>query len=175
MLTCFFFLSLHFKESPSPRANGDHAVDSRDSIGLNGNDKPGGSNSKPSAERPPSRSGSSSSRSTPSLKTKDVRMPYNPFFNDLICITNLSNLTTFSWRNRELPVQRLDRRHQMRLVLQLVQNHRYLLAIHHRIIDCKIRIGHRLINMADRSIHMPMFVQMVYQSPHHIQQVENRK
>lgn len=49
-------------------------MESRDSIGLNGdrNDKPGGSNSKPSAERPPSRSGSSSSRSTPSLKTKDV-------------------------------------------------------------------------------------------------------
>ncbi|XP_031636006.1 protein groucho isoform X2 [Contarinia nasturtii] len=66
------------RESPSPRANGDHAVDSRDSIGLNGNDKPGGSNSKPSAERPPSRSGSSSSRSTPSLKTKDLDKPGTP-------------------------------------------------------------------------------------------------
>lgn len=66
------FFHCLLKESPSPRANGDHAVDSRDSIGLNGNDKPGGSSSKPSAERPPSRSGSSSSRSTPSLKTKDV-------------------------------------------------------------------------------------------------------
>lgn len=68
----FILFFYFFKESPSPRANGDHAVDSRDSIGLNGNDKPGGSSSKPSAERPPSRSGSSSSRSTPSLKTKDV-------------------------------------------------------------------------------------------------------
>lgn len=71
---------LLFKESPSPRPNGDHAsIESRDrdrdSIGLNGDrsDKPGGSNSKPPSERPPSRSGSSSSRSTPSLKTKDVR------------------------------------------------------------------------------------------------------
>lgn len=45
----------------------------RDSIGLNGGDKPGSSNLKPSSnDRPPSRSGSSSSRSTPSLKTKDV-------------------------------------------------------------------------------------------------------
>lgn len=68
----FILVPFLYQESPSPRANGDHAVDSRDSIGLNGNDKPGGSSSKPSAERPPSRSGSSSSRSTPSLKTKDV-------------------------------------------------------------------------------------------------------
>ncbi|XP_037026604.1 protein groucho isoform X4 [Bradysia coprophila] len=70
-------------ESPSPRPNGDHAsLESRDrdSIGLNGDrpDKPGGSNSKPSAERPPSRSGSSSSRSTPSLKTKDLDKPGTP-------------------------------------------------------------------------------------------------
>lgn len=61
------------QETPSPRPNGDH-VDSRDSIGMNGNDKPGSSNSKASVDRPPSRSGSSSSRSTPSLKTKDVSL-----------------------------------------------------------------------------------------------------
>ncbi|XP_037923023.1 protein groucho isoform X1 [Hermetia illucens] len=70
-------------ESPSPRPNGDHvSLESRDrdSIGLNGDrsDKPGGSNSKPSSERPPSRSGSSSSRSTPSLKTKDLDKPGTP-------------------------------------------------------------------------------------------------
>lgn len=74
-------LFLLFQESPSPRPNGDHAsIESRDrdrdSIGLNGDrmDKAGGSNSKPPSERPPSRSGSSSSRSTPSLKTKDVSL-----------------------------------------------------------------------------------------------------
>lgn len=71
------------QESPSPRPNGDHAsIESRDrdrdSIGLNGDrmDKAGGSNSKPPSERPPSRSGSSSSRSTPSLKTKDVSFSF---------------------------------------------------------------------------------------------------
>lgn len=47
----------------------------RDSIGLNGDrnsDKASTSNLKASNDRPPSRSGSSSSRSTPNLKTKDV-------------------------------------------------------------------------------------------------------
>lgn len=83
------FVWFFLKESPSPRANGDHAVDSRDSIGLNGNDKPGGSSSKPSAERPPSRSGSSSSRSTPSLKTKDVSNSNSD--NILREITSISN------------------------------------------------------------------------------------
>uniref|UniRef100_A0A1L8DXQ3 Putative transducin-like enhancer of split protein n=1 Tax=Nyssomyia neivai TaxID=330878 RepID=A0A1L8DXQ3_9DIPT len=73
------------RESPSPRPNGDHAsIESRDrdrdSIGLNG-DRPdkAGSSSKPSSqERPPSRSGSSSSRSTPNLKTKDLDKPGTP-------------------------------------------------------------------------------------------------
>lgn len=72
-------------ESPSPRPNGDHiSIDSRDrdrdSIGLNGDrsDKPGSSNSKQTSDRPPSRSGSSSSRSTPSLKTKDLDKPGTP-------------------------------------------------------------------------------------------------
>lgn len=69
---------LAFQESPSPRPNGDHsAADSsrgRDSVGLNG-DKPG--SSKPaSQERPLSRSGSSSSRSTPNLKTRDVSLSF---------------------------------------------------------------------------------------------------
>ncbi|KAJ6636497.1 Protein groucho [Pseudolycoriella hygida] len=83
-------------ESPSPRPNGDHvSLESRgrDSIGLNGDrpDKPGGSNSKPSAERPPSRSGSSSSRSTPSLKTKDLDKPGTPGSKGRSTTPNASN------------------------------------------------------------------------------------
>jgi groucho len=65
---------IFFQGSPSPRANGDHSESrDRDSIGLNGDrngDKAG--SSKLNNDRPPSRSGSSSSRSTPNLKTKDV-------------------------------------------------------------------------------------------------------
>ncbi|XP_053680139.1 protein groucho [Anopheles nili] len=66
--------------SPSPRANGDHQSDrgDRDSIGLNGSDKAGSSSLKGANDRPPSRSGSSSSRSTPSLKTKDLDKPGTP-------------------------------------------------------------------------------------------------
>lgn len=64
------------QESHSPRPNGEHmSLEGRDRESLNGDrlDKAGGSGGvKPSTERPPSRSGSSSSRSTPSLKTKDV-------------------------------------------------------------------------------------------------------
>lgn len=62
--------------SPSPRANGDHSESrDRDSIGLNGDrngEKAGTSKLNNVNDRPPSRSGSSSSRSTPNLKTKDV-------------------------------------------------------------------------------------------------------
>lgn len=49
-------------------------MEGRDRESLNGErlDKPGSSGVKPPTDRPPSRSGSSSSRSTPSLKTKDV-------------------------------------------------------------------------------------------------------
>lgn len=64
-----------FKESHSPRPNGEHmSMEGRDRESLNGErlDKPGSSGVKPPTDRPPSRSGSSSSRSTPSLKTKDV-------------------------------------------------------------------------------------------------------
>lgn len=63
------------QESHSPRPNGEHmSMEARDRESLNGErlDKPGSSGVKPPNERPPSRSGSSSSRSTPSLKTKDV-------------------------------------------------------------------------------------------------------
>ncbi|XP_055635956.1 protein groucho isoform X3 [Toxorhynchites rutilus septentrionalis] len=66
--------------TPSPRPNGDHAsLESRDrdSVGLNG-DKAGSSSLKGANDRPPSRSGSSSSRSTPSLKTKDLDKPGTP-------------------------------------------------------------------------------------------------
>lgn len=69
-----FYFSL--QESHSPRPNGEHmSLEGRDRESLNGDrlDKAGGSGGvKPPTERPPSRSGSSSSRSTPSLKTKDV-------------------------------------------------------------------------------------------------------
>ncbi|XP_058824339.1 protein groucho isoform X4 [Topomyia yanbarensis] len=67
--------------TPSPRPNGDHvSLESRDrdSVGLNGNDKAGSSSLKGANDRPPSRSGSSSSRSTPSLKTKDLDKPGTP-------------------------------------------------------------------------------------------------
>ncbi|XP_055609316.1 protein groucho isoform X3 [Uranotaenia lowii] len=67
--------------TPSPRPNGDHAsLESRDrdSVGLNGGDKAGSSSLKGANDRPPSRSGSSSSRSTPSLKTKDLDKPGTP-------------------------------------------------------------------------------------------------
>lgn len=51
-------------------------MEGRDRESLNGErlDKPGSSGVKPPTDRPPSRSGSSSSRSTPSLKTKDVSL-----------------------------------------------------------------------------------------------------
>ncbi|XP_030375738.1 protein groucho isoform X1 [Scaptodrosophila lebanonensis] len=66
-------------ESHSPRPNGEHvSMEVRDRESLNGErlDKPGSSGIK--QERPPSRSGSSSSRSTPSLKTKDMEKPGTP-------------------------------------------------------------------------------------------------
>lgn len=172
-----FFILL--KESPSPRANGDHAVDSRDSIGLNGNDKPGGSSSKPSAERPPSRSGSSSSRSTPSLKTKDVsNVQFRFTLHDFKSFAYISLICIFSWKSRELQAQKVDRQHRMQAAHQLDQKvpfHPCLLAIHHRINDYQIHIDRHPISMAVPSIHMAMFAQMVCRSQHHIQPVENRK
>lgn len=61
-----------FQEAASPHTNGDHATLSNSSeIRENGNSNNG---DKIKVERPPSRSGSSSSRSTPSLKSKDVRL-----------------------------------------------------------------------------------------------------
>ena len=55
------------------------SMEGRDRESLNGErlDKPGSSGVKPPTDRPPSRSGSSSSRSTPSLKTKDVSKKEN--------------------------------------------------------------------------------------------------
>jgi hypothetical protein len=84
------FVSL--QGSPSPRANGDHSESrDRDSIGLNGDrngEKAGTSKLNNVNDRPPSRSGSSSSRSTPNLKTKDVswKIPFNygHFTDDLL-------------------------------------------------------------------------------------------
>lgn len=80
------FESLH-QGSPSPRANGDHSESrDRDSIGLNGDrngEKAGSSKLNNVNDRPPSRSGSSSSRSTPNLKTKDVSAPATPFTRSL--------------------------------------------------------------------------------------------
>ena len=77
----FFSLLTLPQGSPSPRANGDHSESrDRDSIGLNGDrngDKAGSSKLNSINDRPPSRSGSSSSRSTPNLKTKDVSLIRN--------------------------------------------------------------------------------------------------
>lgn len=69
------FFSFVLQGTPSPRANGDHNSrdGDRDSVGLNGDRKATSSVDLKTNDRPPSRSGSSSSRSTPSLKTKDVR------------------------------------------------------------------------------------------------------
>ncbi|XP_017052586.1 protein groucho isoform X3 [Drosophila ficusphila] len=67
------------QESHSPRPNGEHvSMEVRDRESLNGErlEKPTSSGIK--QERPPSRSGSSSSRSTPSLKTKDMEKPGTP-------------------------------------------------------------------------------------------------
>ncbi|XP_017102060.1 protein groucho isoform X2 [Drosophila bipectinata] len=67
------------QESHSPRPNGEHvSMEVRDRESLNGErlEKPSSSGIK--QERPPSRSGSSSSRSTPSLKTKDMDKPGTP-------------------------------------------------------------------------------------------------
>ncbi|XP_017079733.1 protein groucho isoform X3 [Drosophila eugracilis] len=67
------------QESHSPRPNGEHvSMEVRDRESLNGErlEKPSSSGIK--QERPPSRSGSSSSRSTPSLKTKDMEKPGTP-------------------------------------------------------------------------------------------------
>lgn len=58
------------QEASSPHANGEHPA-----LGNSGDIRENGSTNgdKVKVERPPSRSGSSSSRSTPSLKSKDVR------------------------------------------------------------------------------------------------------
>lgn len=79
LIKCIYMFVL-LQGTPSPRANGDHQESrdrDRDSIGLNGDrngEKPGTSKLNSVNDRPPSRSGSSSSRSTPNLKTKDVRI-----------------------------------------------------------------------------------------------------
>ncbi|XP_065076713.1 protein groucho isoform X6 [Ochlerotatus camptorhynchus] len=80
--------------TPSPRPNGDHASlenRDRDSVGLNGSDKAGSSSLKGVNDRPPSRSGSSSSRSTPSLKTKDLDKPGTPGAKARVTTPNSSN------------------------------------------------------------------------------------
>ncbi|XP_046598850.1 protein groucho isoform X1 [Neodiprion lecontei] len=70
------------EEPGSPHANGDHA-DPRENGTLEklGAPGPGGGPSSGTAsvkDRPPSRSGSSSARSTPSLKSKDIDKPGTP-------------------------------------------------------------------------------------------------
>ncbi|CRL07169.1 CLUMA_CG020157, isoform A [Clunio marinus] len=67
--------------SSSPCPNGDHAESrDRDSIGLNGdkNSEKATNKLNNTNDRPLSRSGSSSSRSTPNLKTKDLEKPGTP-------------------------------------------------------------------------------------------------
>lgn len=59
-----------FQETASPHTNGDHAALSNSASDIRENGSTNGDKVK--IERPPSRSGSSSSRSTPSLKVKDV-------------------------------------------------------------------------------------------------------
>lgn len=76
IFNCFsaYSILLLFQEVSSPHANGEHVSLSnpseiRENGSTNGSDKI-------KVERPPSRSGSSSSRSTPSLKSKDVSWDY---------------------------------------------------------------------------------------------------
>lgn len=87
-------------------------------------------------------------------------------------------LSVFSWINQEPRVQRLDQQHRMQAHQQdqkVAPFHLYLLATHHRINDYKIHTDRQPINMADRSIHMPMFAQTAYHLQHLIQPAENRK
>lgn len=171
----FDYYCFRLKESPSPRPNGDHN-ESRDSIGLNGNDKPGGSNSKTSAERPPSRSGSSSSRSTPSLKTKDVSFELKVSrAHDSLLIY----LFICSRINQEHQVQKDDQPPQMPVAFLLVRKMQFLqyrpVIQIHRIKDYHMirMVDRHLIIMEDhqfRSMHM--YEQMVCH--YHIQE-ENRK
>ncbi|XP_024938869.1 transducin-like enhancer protein 3 isoform X18 [Cephus cinctus] len=73
------------EEPPSPHANGEHS-DPRENgtldklVGVPGHGGGPSSGSGPTStkDRPPSRSGSSSARSTPSLKSKDVDKPGTP-------------------------------------------------------------------------------------------------
>ncbi|XP_008190397.1 protein groucho isoform X3 [Tribolium castaneum] len=63
------------EEASSPHTNGDHAPLSNSGVEIRENGSTNGDKIK--VERPPSRSGSSSSRSTPSLKSKDEK-PLTP-------------------------------------------------------------------------------------------------
>lgn len=70
-------MHFHFQDVSSPHTNGDHValmnpVEIRENGSTNGD--------KIKVERPPSRSGSSSSRSTPSLKVKDVSIALSVYF-----------------------------------------------------------------------------------------------
>lgn len=67
-----------FQEASSPHTNGEHVVSLSNPSEIRENGSTNGSD-KIKVERPPSRSGSSSSRSTPSLKSKDV---------SIRCLTN---------------------------------------------------------------------------------------
>lgn len=74
---CIFFCLFYseyfcvIQEATSPHTNGEHpALGGSSEIRENGSTN----GDKIKIERPPSRSGSSSSRSTPSLKSKDVRV-----------------------------------------------------------------------------------------------------
>lgn len=78
-ISSFYFpVCFSQKEASSPHANGDHS-DPRENGTLEKLGAPGhvgpisGAGSTSVKDRPPSRSGSSSARSTPSLKSKDVR------------------------------------------------------------------------------------------------------
>ncbi|XP_050492542.1 transducin-like enhancer protein 3 isoform X8 [Bombus huntii] len=73
----------YLQEASSPHANGDHS-DPRENGTLEKLGAPGhvgpisGAGSTSVKDRPPSRSGSSSARSTPSLKSKDIDKPGTP-------------------------------------------------------------------------------------------------
>jgi hypothetical protein len=138
---------------------------------LNGDrngEKAGSSKLSNSNDRPPSRSGSSSSRSTPNLKTKDVSFFFVDVTGDFQLIPLFAHFS--STPSPALLAQKEDRRHQT-LQLQAYRKQAFLelhrrQAIHHHLTSDPLipTNDHHLIPTADLSamIHTRMSEQMDY-------------
>lgn len=139
-------------------------------IGLNGdrNDKPSGSNSKPSAERPPSRSGSSSSRSTPSLKTRDVRVSINGVKLRMKLIIFVE-FRAYSWTNqahreaKDAQLHRMPHRTQLKMQFRLSRpaiQIRRINVCHQMHINVHHQMQHMVVQC--HSIHTVMYALMAF-------------